>query len=294
MNNSELKTHEQEGAPTSSDAPSNEYIVEAAKTEPWIDLKEIWDHRYLLWLFVRRDLNVQYRQTVLGIGWAVVRPVMILLIFTLVFGILGRMPRGGYPYPVFLFPALVAWQYFSRSLSSGATALTNNSGLLKQIYFPRILTLLNECIVGLVDFLIASVVFIFILLFYDMMPSWRLLLVPIFMIQAVLSAIGFSLILSGLDVRVRDLRVIFPTIMMFWMYLTPIIYDFSAVPRTIQYVMALNPMTGVVQSFRWASLEGYPPPDPTIIAISIFSTLMSLLIGQRVFNRNQKTLADFA
>jgi lipopolysaccharide transport system permease protein len=271
-----------------------ETVIEASSKPGWFDLREVWEHRDLWWMFVKRDISVSYKQTVVGVAWAVIKPFITIGIFTLVFGLMARLPSNGFAYPLFFFPAVVIWQYFNKSVTAASQSLVNKKGIISQIYFPRILVPLTDISVGLVDLAVAFVVFAAVLLYYGIYPSWPVVFLPLFLAMAIATALGVGGLLAAIDVRRRDIRQILPNILMFWMYATPIIYPLSFVPEALRPFYGLNPMAGVVEGFRWALLGGYPAPPPEIYIVSGIVTITVLLLGLRKFRIVQRTMTDYA
>lgn len=279
------------------DEASREYprqIIRATDASWFPDWGQLWNARDLLWMFVKRDLSVQYRQTVIGVAWAIIRPILTISIFTLVFGLMARLPSNGFPYHIFLFSAVVVFQYFSKSVTEAAGSLVNKKVLLTQIYFPRLIVPLTVVIVGLVDVAIGLLVFLLLLVGEGLVPTYRVLTLPLFLFLAIATAFGVGTLLSAIDVKRRDVRLVLPNIMMFWMYATPIIYPLSAVPAPLAQFYGLNPMSSVVEGFRWALLPGWPAPPLMNIGVSMSVAIVLVLIALKQFNTAEKTMADHA
>ena len=255
------------------------------------DLTEMWAYRDLLLILVLRDLKVRYKQSVIGVLWAVIQPVTMMVVFTVIFGSFAKMPSDGAPYAVFAFAALVPWQLFQRALTQGAASLVSLNAVMTKVYFPRIFAPLAAVLSGLVDFVIALVVLLILLASYGIMPGWKLMLVPVFVAIAVLTALSLSLWLSGLNVAYRDVEHAMPFLAQIWMFSTPIVWPLSIIPQEWRWVAMLNPMAGVVEGFRWSLLDR-PPPDPMLMVVSFTVIMLLSAGGLYYFNRVQSTFAD--
>ena len=256
-----------------------------------LDLGEIWEHRDLLMLLIWRELKVRYKQTVLGVAWAIIQPFMTMLVFSVVFGRLAKMPSDGVPYPVFSYCALLPWQLFSYAMTESSNSLIANQRLLTKVYFPRVLLPLAAVAVGLADFCV-SLVFLFVLMaYYGITPHVAALTIPLWTLLAITTAFGTGLWLSALNVRYRDVRYVVPFMSQFWLYATPVAYPLSLIPDSWRPWAALNPMAGVVEGFRWALLNGKGVPDGTML-ISIAAVAIILVGGLFYFRRTERTFAD--
>ncbi len=256
-----------------------------------IDFKELWRYRELIYFLTWRDIKVRYKQAVLGIAWAVLQPLMTMLIFTVIFGTLLKTPSQGIPYPLFSLTALLPWQLFASALQRSSTSLVGNANLLTKIYFPRLAIPLASIFAALVDFLISFVVLIGVMVYYRYMPGWNALWVPLLVLLALLTALAVGLWLSALNVQYRDIQQIVPFLIQVWMYASPIVYPIETIPAGIwRWLYSLNPMVGVIQGFRWALLGG-TPPDLTLV-ISVAMVLILLVSGLYYFRRMEKTFAD--
>jgi lipopolysaccharide transport system permease protein len=267
-----------------------------------IDLQELWRYRELLWILALRDVKVRYKQTVLGAAWAVIQPVLTMVVFSIFFGSLaglGKRIEGGIPYPLYTFCALLPWQLFSSSLTSAGTSLVGNQGLISKVYFPRLVIPLASIFGSLVDFFVAFVVLAgmiaaYVFMGYPVAPSWAILTLPLFVALAFLTALAVGLWLSALNVEYRDVRYLIPFIVQFWMFVTPIAYPSSLVrDRSVALyrLYGLNPMVGVVDGFRWAMLGGAPAPGGALV-VSIAVMLALLIGGLYYFRRMERTFAD--
>ena len=256
-----------------------------------LGLKELWDYRELLYFLVWRDVKVRYKQTALGASWAIVQPLLTMVVFTLVFGHFARMPSDGVPYPIFSFAGLIPWTYFAKSLNQSALSVADNANLITKVYFPRLLLPASATLSGLIDFGISFVFLLGMMVWYGMVPNWGLLALPFFVIMALVTALSVSLWLSVVNVRYRDVRQAIPFLIQIWLFASPVAYPLSVVPEKWRLVYSLNPLTGVIEGFRWALL-GNPMPDLVPIAICV-AVIVALLFGGIVFfRRMEETFAD--
>lgn len=256
------------------------------------DFRELWDFRELLLTLALRDIKIRYKQSVIGILWAVIQPVMTMVVFTVLFGKLAQMPSDGVPYPVFAFAALVPWQLFQRALTQGSSSLVTFNAMMSKVYFPRMFAPLSSILSGLVDFGIAFLVLLLLLAWYQVSPGPGIVLLPAFVLLALLSALAISLWLSALNVAYRDVEYALPFLAQIWMFLTPVIYPVALVPEQWRWLVMLNPMAGVIEGFRWGLLGRSAPPDPLLVAVSGGMMLVLLFGGFFYFNRVQMTYAD--
>lgn len=259
----------------------------------WVPIKfrELWHYRELFSFLVIRDIKVRYKQTLLGVAWAVLQPVMTMVVFSIFFGRLAGVPSDGVPYPVFSFCALLPWQLFAYALTQSSNSLVQDAQMLSKVYFPRLIIPFASVVAGLMDFVIAFVVLIGIMCFYGIVPGWAVLTLPLFVLLALASALSVGLWLSALNVKYRDIRYTLPFLAQFWLFVTPVAYASSLVPPKWQAVYALNPMVGVVEGFRWALLGKSAPPW-TVVFVSVAATTVMLTGGLFYFRRMEKTFAD--
>jgi len=256
-----------------------------------IDFKELWRFRELIYFLTWRDIKVRYKQAVLGIAWALLQPVLTVLIFTVVFGILLQTPSQGLPYPLFAISALLPWQLFANALQRSSISLVANANLITKIYFPRLSIPLSAVLAALVDFGVSFIVLIVMMIIYQYMPGWNILWLPAIILFALLTALAVGLWLSALNVQYRDVQHMLPFIIQVWMYASPIVYPIDIIPEGIWRVLyGLNPMVGVIQSYRWALLGG-DQPDLTML-ISFLVVIFLLVGGFYYFRRLEKTFAD--
>lgn len=258
-------------------------------------LKLLWDYRELLYFLVWRDIKVRYKQTLLGIFWIVLQPLVTIFVMNFIFGNLLNVPSSNVPYPLFLLSAILPWNYFANSLSKCVTSLVNNSQLLTKVFFPRIIIPISSVLSGLVDFLIAFVMLVIVMVVYQVQVSLTVLLLPLFLLLAAITALGFGLWLSALNVRYRDVTYLAPFLIQIWMYVTPVIYGTTLLPDQLQFLMAVNPMAGVVEGFRWALLGGMSAeiqPPSSLLLISTIFALVVLVSGYLYFRATERDFAD--
>ena len=280
---------------TDPPTPANQVIIQPSRG--WFDLqlRALWQYRELLGFLVWRDVKVRYKQTALGVVWVILQPLISMLIFTLLFGILLKVPSGEVPYPIFAYAALLPWNYFAGSLTRSSTSVVNSANLITKIYFPRLIIPISGVLSGLVDFAIGFLLLGGLMVYYRIPVTLNLLLLPFFLLLAMLTALGFGLWLAALNVRYRDVNYLIPFLVQIWMYATPVIYGATLVPERFRFLLALNPMTGVTEGFRWAllgsRLADAQPPGP-LFYISIAIALLIFLSGLLFFRRTERTFAD--
>src|ERR1700694_1442880 len=264
-----------------------------APSTGWVSLKlnELWEYRELLYFLIWRDIKVRYKQTALGATWAIIQPFFTMVVFSLFFGRLAKVPSDGIPYPIFSFAALVPWTFFANGLSQSSNSLVGSGALITKVYFPRLIIPLASVFSGIVDFLIAFAVLIAMMLYYGMLPTLNILWLPLFVLLAFVTSLGVGLWLSALNVEDRAVRYIVPFITQFWLLATPIAYPSSLLHEPWRTIYGLNPMVGVVEGFRWALLRSNTAPGP-IIAVSPAAAVVILITGAFYFRRMEKTFAD--
>lgn len=270
----------------------HELVIEAGRTEQqyWRDL---WHFRELFYILAWRDIVVRYKQTVIGIAWAVIRPFVTVVVFTLVFNRIAKLEApAGVPYALFVSAAMMPWQFFASALSEASGSLLNNSSLISKIYFPRLIVPAGSVITSLMDFLITLVMLALLMLWYGFLPDWRVLTLPLFMLLAFLAAFGAGLLLCALNVKYRDFRYVVPFIVQFGVYLSPVGFSSEKVPAYLRWLYDLNPMVGVLEGFRWACLRGAVPLEPWSLSCSVLVTLLLCLAGVWYFRRTERTFAD--
>jgi homopolymeric O-antigen transport system permease protein len=259
----------------------------------WVSLKlgELWEYRELLYFLVWRDVKVRYKQTALGAAWAIIQPFFTMVVFSIFFGRLAKIPSDGIPYPIFSFAALVPWTFFANGLSQSSNSLVGSANLITKVYFPRLTIPIATVLSGVVDFVIAFVVLLGMMLYYGIVPGLAVLWLPLFLLLALVTSLGVGLWLSALNVEYRDVRYVVPFLTQFWLFATPIAYPSSLLNEPWRTVYGLNPMVGVVEGFRWALLGTATAPGPVIGASSV-AALLLLLGGAFYFRRMERTFAD--
>lgn len=274
-------------------APDLLPVIRIEPTTGWVSLRlqEIWTARGLLYHLVWRDVKVRYKQTVLGAAWAILQPMMAMVIFSIFFGRLAKMPSAGLPYPIFAYAGLVPWQFFSSSLTESSNSLVNNKSLITKIYFPRVVIPCSSVFAALVDFSIAFVVLLGMMVYYGIAPTWRLLVVLPLVALVIVTALAVGLWLSALNVKYRDVRYLIPFLSQFWLFATPIAYPSDLVPPAFRVVYGLNPMAGVVEGFRWAMLGSHTNIGSVMIG-SVAAVILLFLSGLAYFRRTEKYFAD--
>jgi len=255
-----------------------------------LNLRDLWEYRELLYFLVWRDVKVRYKQTVLGAAWAILQPFLTMVVFSVFFGRLAKVPSDGIPYPVFAYTALLPWQLFAHALNESGNSLVTNQQLIKKIYFPRLVIPISAVLAGMVDFGIAFLVLLGMMYYYGVVPTAAALTLPLFILLAIATALAIGLWLSALNVQYRDVRYALPFLTQFWLFATPIAYSSTLVPERWRPLYGLNPMAGVVEGFRWALLgKGGVGP---ILIVSVLAVILLLLGGLVYFRRMEKTFAD--
>ena len=256
-----------------------------------LDFRELWEYRELLYFLIWRDVKVRYKQTALGAAWAVIQPFFMMVVFSLFFGRLAKVPSDGIPYPVFTFCALLPWQLFANALTESSNSLVGNQNLITKVYFPRLVVPISAVLGGLVDFVIAFVILLGMMLYYGIVPGWAIVTLPGFILLAVLTALGVGLWLSALNVQYRDVRYTINFLVQFWLFLTPVAYPSSIVPEKWRPLYGLNPMAGVVEGFRWALLGKSQPPG-AMLWVSVAAVIVILFGGLYYFRKMEQQFAD--
>jgi lipopolysaccharide transport system permease protein len=265
-------------------------IVPARAWAP-LRLGELWEYRELLYFLVWREIKIRYQQTALGVAWAIIQPVFTMVVFSIFFGRLARVPSDGVPYPVFAFCALLPWQLFAFSLAESSNSVVSNQRLVTKVYFPRLVMPLAALGVGLIDFVITFILLLLLAGYYGIVPGLPLLTIPLWTLLAVMTALAVGLWLSALNVRYRDVRHTVPFLIQIWLFATPVAYPTSLVPEQWRALYALNPMVGVVDGFRWAVLGTSDPPRLTA-AVSVVTVMLLMTGGLFYFRRMERTFAD--
>jgi lipopolysaccharide transport system permease protein len=264
---------------------------QASKGWPWPRLHELWEYRELLYFLVWRDIKVRYRQTVLGGLWAILQPLITMVIFSLVFGRLAQVPSDGLPYPIFSYAALVPWTFFANALTQASNSLVLSSNMVKKIYFPRLTLPMGAVLAGIIDFALALAVLLVLMLIYGLTPTINALWLPLFVLLALVTSLGVSVWLSAMNVQFRDVRYAVPFLTQVWLFATPIAYPSSVLAEPWRTLYGINPMAGVVEGFRWALLGTSTAPGPmTVVSAGVAMAL--LVSGVFYFRRMEKSFAD--
>jgi len=273
-----------------SEAPP-ELIIEAGQTEKqyW---KDLWRYRELFYFLAWRDILVRYKQTVIGIAWALIRPFLTMVVFTIVFGKLAKLPSEGAPYPILVFSAMLPWQFFANSLSEASNSLITNANLISKVYFPRLVVPTSAIVVSFVDFMISGIILLGLMAWYDFVPSWRIVTLPGFVAVAFLASMGAGLWLCSLNVQFRDFRYIVPFIVQFGLYISPVGFSSSIVPEQWRLLYSINPMVSVIDGFRWAILGGESHIYLPGFLLSISLVLILFITGVQYFRKMERTFAD--
>ena len=268
-----------------------ELIIEAGRTERqyWQDL---WRYRELFYFLAWRDILVRYKQTAIGVAWALIRPFITMIVFTVVFGNLAKLPSEGVPYPILVFSAMLPWQFFSNALSECSNSLIGNANLISKVYFPRLIVPVSAIVVSFVDFMISGIILLGLMAYYAYVPSWRILMLPVFIAIAFAASIGAGLLFASLNVKYRDFRFIVPFITQIGLYISPVGFSSSIVPEQYRLLYSLNPMVGVIDGFRWSILGGESKLYLPGFALSLGLVLLMLITGIVYFRKVERTFAD--
>ncbi len=268
-----------------------ELIIEAGRSERqyWRDL---WHYRELFYFLAWRDILVRYKQTAIGMAWALIRPFLTMVVFTVVFGKLAKLPSENAPYPILVFAAMLPWQFFANSLTESSNSLITNSNLIAKVYFPRLIVPSSAVVVSFVDFLISGMILLGLMAWYDFVPSWRILTLPLFIAIAFAASIGVGLWLAALNVKYRDFRYIVPFIVQFGMYISPVGFSSTIVPHKWRSLYSLNPMVGVIDGFRWAIIGGESNLYLPGFLLSLGLVALLLISGIWFFRKMERTFAD--
>jgi lipopolysaccharide transport system permease protein len=271
--------------------PPPELVIEAGRTEQqyW---KDLWRYRELFYFLAWRDILVRYKQTAIGIAWALIRPFLTMIVFTVVFGTLAKLPSEGAPYPILVFAAMLPWQFFANSLSESSNSLITNANLISKVYFPRLIVPTSAVVVSFVDFMISGIILLGLMAWYNFVPSWRILTLPLFILIAFAAALGAGLWLASLNVKYRDFRYIVPFIVQFGLYISPVGFSSSVVPQKWRLLYSVNPMVGVIDGFRWAILGGGAQLYWPGFILSVGLVTLLLASGVWYFRKVERTFAD--
>ncbi|MCP4356685.1 MAG: ABC transporter permease [Chloroflexi bacterium] len=286
----------QQDTSAASTAKYNQPLVHITPSQGWVSLRlgEVWAYRELLYFFVWRDIKVRYKQTILGVSWAILQPLLTMVVFSIFFGRLAQVPSDGLPYPLFSYTALVPWAFFATGLTMSANTLVQNSNMVKKIYFPRLTMPTAAVLAGLVDFVLAFVVLLIMMGYYGYLSNiviQNIIWLPFFLLMALVTCLGTGLWLSAMNVQFRDVRYIIPFLIQLWMFVTPIAYSSSLLSEPWRTLYGINPMAGVVEGFRWALLGTDTAPGPIVI-VSAAVAIILLISGAYYFRRMEKTFAD--
>jgi lipopolysaccharide transport system permease protein len=264
-----------------------------APSQGWHDLnlEELWHSRELLYFFVWRDIKIRYKQTAIGAAWAILQPLLTMLIFTIFFGRLAKMPSEGLPYPLFYYCALLPWLYFASSLQNATNVIVDQQRVITKVYFPRLVLPLSAVTSPLLDFGIGFSILVLMLIYYGVHPTRALLVLPLFLALAILTALGVGLWLSAMNAMYRDVRYVVPFLVQFWMFASPVAYPSSLVPDRWRWLYGLNPMTGVIEGFRWA-LTGSGKPPSVLLAASAGAVVLLVVSGAMYFQKMEGIIAD--
>ncbi|CCF83163.1 ABC transporter permease [Nitrolancea hollandica] len=283
-----------ESEPEDSGLPISEHPTLVIKpTRGWaaLNLRDLWHYRELLYFMTWRDVKVRYKQTAIGAVWAVLQPFLTMVVFSIIFGRLAKVPSDGVPYPVFSFSALLPWTFFATAITQAGTSLVTNINLVSKVYFPRLIVPTAGVLVGIVDFAVAFVVLLGMMLVYGIVPGIAVLTLPLFLLLAFMTALGISLWLSALNVKYRDIRFTIPFLTQFWLFVTPVAYSSSMIPEKWRLLYGLNPMAGVVEGFRWALLGSEQAPGGMIL-VSAAVVIVLFVGGLFYFRRMEREFAD--
>ncbi len=265
--------------------------IEPSKGWSSVKLKELFEYRELLYFLIWRDIKVRYKQTVMGAAWAIIQPFFTMVVFTIFFGRLAKMPSDGIPYPIFSYAALVPWTFFANGLNQGSSSLVSSANLIKKVYFPRLAIPVATVLSGIVDFALAFIVLIGMMFYYGIMPTAHIFWLPLFLLLSLIISLGVSLWLSAMNVQFRDVHFVIPFLTQLWLFATPIAYPSSLLSEPWRTIYGINPMVGVVEGFRWALLGTNTAPGPVILVSSLVS-LATLVSGALYFRRMEKNFAD--
>jgi lipopolysaccharide transport system permease protein len=274
-----------------SEMPLPTFVIQPPRGLGSLDVAALWEYRELLYFLVWRDVKVRYKQTFIGASWAIFQPAMTMAIFTVVFGNFAKIPSDGLPYAVFAYTALLPWTYFSTALSRSGTGLVSNANLITKVYFPRLIVPLASVIAPAVDFLFAFLLLLGLMAWFGIVPTWGIVVLPLFFLLAMITALAIGLWLAPLNARYRDVGHTIPFLTQFWMFASPVVYPVSLIPESWRLLYSLNPMVGVIEGFRWALL-GKGDTDFSPMLVSVVVVLVLLVGGVIFFKRMERTLAD--
>lgn len=283
-----------ERRPSSVHAPSaGAPIIRIAPSKGWrsLGLEELWAYRELLGFLVWRDVSIRYKQTILGVAWAIIQPVFAMVVFTVFFGRLANLPSDGIPYPIFTYTALLPWTFFANGLSQAANSVVRDSNLMTKVYFPRLVVPIAAVVGGVIDFGLAFLVLLGMMAYFRIWPTANVVWLPLLLLLALATALAVGLWLSALNVQFRDVRHVVPFLVQIWFFATPVVYSSTMLPAAWRAVYGLNPMAGVIEGFRWSLLGAQTRPGPIVI-VSVLTVLAVMLGGALYFRRVERTFAD--
>jgi homopolymeric O-antigen transport system permease protein len=266
-------------------------VIQPSKSLLSLDLRALWPYQELLYFLVWREVKVRYKQTVLGIAWAMLQPLLTMVIFTVIFGTFVNIPSDGLPYPIFAYTALLPWTYFAEAITRSSVSLVSDANLIRKVYFPRLIMPVAAVVSPVVDFVLSFLLLLGMMAWFGIAPTWGVLALPFFLLLALITALAVSLWLSALNVRYRDVRHTIPFLIQFWMYASPVAYSASLVPERWRLLYSLNPMAGVIEGFRW-TLLGKASPNLAVIAANAVVVIALLIGGLVFFKRMERTFAD--
>lgn len=269
-------------------------VIEAGRTSKqyWLDL---WGYRELFYFLAWRDILIRYKQTVIGVAWALIRPFLTMIVFTIIFGKLAKLPSEGVPYPILVFSAMLPWQFFANSLGSSSNSLINNANLLSKVYFPRLIIPTSAVVVSFVDFALSGMILLGLMAWYNFVPNWQILTLPFWILIVVVASMGAGLWLAALNVKYRDFRYIVPFMIQFGLYISPVGFSSSIVPDKWRLLYSLNPMVGAINGFRWAILGSVGESELYLSGFILSIVLVFLLFASGVwyFRKVERSFADF-
>jgi lipopolysaccharide transport system permease protein len=285
-------TNEDENAPawiSEEDIP----VIRIQPSRGWVSLKlhEVWEYRELLYFLAWRDVKVRYKQTVLGASWAILQPFLSMVVFSIVFGRVARLPSDGIPYPIFSYAALVPWTFFANGITKSTQSLVTGGNMIKKIYFPRLVMPISAVLSGLIDFVLAFVVLLGMMLYFGTVPTLNIIWLPLLLLLGLVTSLGVGMWLTAMNVQFRDIRYVVPFLVQLWMYASPVVYPSSMFGEPWRTIYALNPMVGVIEGFRWALLGVETQPGPVII-VSALAAVALMVSGMFYFRRLERSFAD--
>ena len=269
----------------------NTTIIQAGKHDRQY-LIDLWKYRELFYFLSWRDILVRYKQTVIGVVWSIIRPILTMIVFTIIFGKIAKLPSGNVPYPILVFVALLPWQFFANALQSSSNSLVSNAGMISKVYFPRMIIPASSIIVAFIDFIISLIILIVLMFWYRFVPDWRVVTIPLFLILAILLTLGAGFLISSLNVKYRDFQYIVPFIVQLGLYISPVGFSSDIIPQKWKIIYSLNPMVGIIDGFRWAFFGTQSNYLMLSIVFSIVIIILILFIGIRYFRKTERTFAD--